>query len=205
MIEPIELVDKNDPEKVIAYACGKCGIVCRGRNEAVAHCEPRRCDCGAETISRTYRVCLVCLKKGQRSRLDNLVNAATPICAKDYDGPVHWEQEDRYFENAAVACEYLWDDDRRGGILWPCSLKNLTLNAVDIITGAIENQEHHEEADAGADAEAELEEFIQAWNETHGKCVESWFPRYDEIVVIPQEWWDSHDARAKESMEARNA
>ncbi len=193
MIDPIELVDKKDPEKVIAHACGKCGTVCRNGKDAVEHCEPRLCKCGA-VLDRTQAICSACWEKKRKADLQAKIDAAKPISATDYDGPVHWEQGDRYFSDVGEAFEHLADDGVRDAILWPCDKLYLALNACDIIRDALETQEHHDEAEASEKAEKALQDFLDGWNDTFGEEVESWFPRCDEIVEIPQAWWDRHDA-----------
>ena len=191
----IELVDKANPDKVIAWACGKCGIVCHDEQLALQHCGPVICECGNE-CDKPYYVCKDCRNKKQAEKERAAREAAKVVSAIDYHGPVHWDQKDEYYEDACMAFEAIADDfdvaddevDRNAQTLWACHLQKLSFCAEDVISGALESGEHHEEAYEMISAKATkiLQKFLDGWIKEHASCAESWFPNTKKRIEIPQ-------------------
>ena len=199
-MDPIELVNKADPDETVAWACGECGAVMNHRDLAVAHCALRLCKCGAE-CDRGCTVCRACIAKCAQGKLEAQVEAAEKIPANEYEGPVYWDQKDEYYLDAETAFEAVSDDvvcDQEGrdaAVLWACSKVHLLLDHVTIIKNALEAGEHYEGAyeSVPKDAYEMLKVFLEEWNRQWGQKVESWFPDTKRQIIIPQEWWDEYD------------
>lgn len=200
MSDPIELVNKADPSDTVAWACGKCGTVVGHRDQALAHCAPKLCECGSE-CDRFYTACRGCMDKRARERLQAKVAKATEVSPADYDGPVYWEQYDEYYPDPetafeAVADEVICDTEaRQETVLWACTKAHLVLDHEDVISAALEAGEHHEGAyeSLPKDAYEMLRVFLDEWNNRWGSAVESWFPDTTRRVMIPAEWWAEYD------------
>lgn len=201
----IELVDKANPEKVLAWACGKCGIVCPDERHAKGHCLPNICECGNECI-RHYTTCPDCIKRKQDERDRKLREAAEVVSAENYDGPVYHEQQDVYYPDAgeafeAIADEVGFDDGERKALtLWTCDKVHLTLDANDVIQQALESQEHHEEASdlISNRGLGVLQGILDSWISEHGSWIETWVPSEKKRVEFPQKYWDEYDKEYKD-------
>lgn len=132
----IPLVNKDNPNEIVAYACGVCGVVfvlprkstdemlaCVKRN-AERHCPKETfCDCGVrihpdEPHSVYKTACKECRAKRYKEKLAErrakhrrtAIAVGNTVTPKDYSGPVYWEEEDKFFSNFDEACEAIYDD-----------------------------------------------------------------------------------------------
>lgn len=203
---PIELVNKATPDKVIAWACGECGIVCPSEQVAKGHCAANVCDCG-NFCAKHYTACPSCIKDNRAKKDLKKREAAEVVSADDYDGPVYWDQADEYFPDAAEAFDAVSDrvdfdaEEREAQTLWTCRKAFLTMDANDIISGELESQEHHDEAYNAISQKGVnvLQKLLDGWIEEHAGCVETWFPVEKKRIVFPQKWWTDHDEPYKDT------
>jgi len=157
-----QAVDPDD--KIVAYACGACGIVHKDEKTAAACCAPSRCNtCGAEA-KRYYIECDACSNKRAVAREQARFEKATKISEKDHSGPVVCED----FSNGDMG-DYCWSDvatlvehvdeaqaeydeseEKKGerpempGYVYACEEVPFSLNASHIIEAELEN--HYEDA-----------------------------------------------------------
>lgn len=188
----IELVDKAHPEKVVAWACGKCRVVCPDERLAREHCQPNICECGA-SCKKYHTACDKCIEEKRARKALQEREAAEVVSADTYDGPVFWQEEDRYYPNAeeafeAVADDVFHDEACKAQTLWTCDILKFRLDAGDIIDQELTRGEHHEDAAAmisGA-ATTVLQKLLDDWVEEHANDVESWFPSEKIRIEFPE-------------------
>ena len=135
MPEPILLVDKNYPEKVLAYACPKCGMVvdrtydnpdddARYRKTAARHCAPHctKCDVLLDKTPTTGnypgygQLCTACDKQKGIDRDQKQFDKAEHLTEqqwrerKDLGEVVYCENYDKYFEEGIEEMREWWLD-----------------------------------------------------------------------------------------------
>lgn len=101
---PLQLYVKVGDEfkQQVHHACGECRHIYSTYESALACCKKTYCEtCGNET----YQYWPVCHNCRDLKRL-NLAEEIT-----EHDGPVLWEEADRYFESMDDAVEYFLDDE----------------------------------------------------------------------------------------------
>lgn len=188
---PIELVRKGDEtQKTLAYACGTCGWVL-AKDLAASCCATHWCDCGNE-IKKPYTACTECRKAAQSARTEARKAKATKVKAVDYDGPVYWDDADRYYADVDEAAEDILEYVALDGIdanaqtVYACSSMHLVLDADDILYRALEDSEHHEDAydQISSSGVAELRDFLTKWNATYGVGVTSWWVDEKKLIVL---------------------
>ena len=133
--EPIELVDKNDPTRVIAYACPKCGVVVdktydshtdveRYRKLAARHCAPHctKCDVLLDWVSKTGnypgygQLCVACAKQHDididRAQYDKAEHLTEQEWSNDpkLSSVIYCENYDRYFNEGLEEFREWWLD-----------------------------------------------------------------------------------------------
>lgn len=206
MKEPIRFIREDGESDEVLFCCGECGSFC-GMDEIVAryHCGERPCDICGQLCQAPYRNCEKCRAEIRIAQREEQIAKAEKVSVNDYDGPVFWDQEDKYYPDIGEAWEAITDDidsvvEAKLQTLWACDAFHLTLSPSDILDQAFESQEHHEDARDWLSEKAyeELKHFCDAWNDAHGAEVETWFPN-DKIVVIPQEWLDKFEKEVTES------
>ena len=183
--EPIKLVKLGDPEKkVVAYACGVCGIVLPKRL-AKTHCAKKFCECGAEIKSKTsWTACDACRNRLDRERLEAKKAKAEKILSLDYEGMVYCEEKSEFYDNIDYAVDDCEEGEEDKYTFWACTSFPLTLpSAEDIINSALEAQEHHEDACNQINGEKELQKFLGGWNEDFGKSVTTYMADESKLIV----------------------
>ena len=206
--EPIALVVQGK-DVLSAFACGKCHVVASSprqfggteeeiveaaRKAARTHCGPWFCTCGVEC--RQYRTtCDACWKiaadKRDAEREAAHVAKAKRVHFKEYDGQMLFdERRDRYLDPDEVADMAL--DDDLPEHMWGCTVTGLKLDAGDIIDGALESGEHHEDAAdwLAQDAAKALQTALDRWVKKYAKGVRTFFPDYSVMVTFEEEATD---------------
>lgn len=207
MKKPIRFIREDGGDEVL-FCCGECGTFC-GKEEDYAkyHCGGRPCDDCGGPCKQHYTKCEECQRKNRAEKDAERVAKAEKISANEYDGPVFWDENDRYYHDIGEAWEAIKDDfdnveDVKAQTLWTCDKLYLTLRPSDILDNALESQEHHDDARDWVSEKAyeELTRFCEAWNDAHGTSVESWFPN-SKLVVIPEDWLNEFTTELKEESE----
>lgn len=185
MSEPIVLVKLSAPTEIVAYACGKCGVVAgsvmrdgdAAMDMAVACCAPRVCPCGAP-LERSWGKCDACMKKESADRLQKRFDVAEKMTIKEWseegfpeyvidphgragnDGfcPDLEELRDYYLNLASEAPSV-----ERPTWAWATTeMRGIRPSADDVIEGVA--QEMHEDAYENFDAD-DLQKRLNEWFE----------------------------------------
>lgn len=186
-IEPLQLIVKGSSGeitgKTVAWACGKCRIVCLDEIGAREHCVPLLCsECGAEREFQWRTSCEACHAKYasalQRTKLDE----ATEIEGV-YDDYVY---SDLYSEYYSDTCIYLDDmanmDAEPEEFLYACTSFGVALNSEWILEQALE--EHHEDAHENIIDGTGLQKLLNEW--CAKQTVETWMVDYKRKVRVPK-------------------
>lgn len=182
---PIPLCRQGSDE-VIAYACGKCGVVTssvltHGDEEALRlakdHCGPWWCPkCGEE---KTRFNCWSCINAARQERDKQLLEEAEDVTTS-YSGPVSDDNDHFWSSPDEAAC-----DINLPAWLYACTVSRLSLDASYILESALE--EHHEDAWEQLLGEDELQKLLDAWCEK--QTMETWLTDYSRKVhVVPTGW-----------------
>jgi hypothetical protein len=113
--EPLPLFTQR-PEGIReekAFACGECGSVYSTKESAIYCCKQSVCeDCGND-CNKAWIKCSDCSDK---IRLEKAIEI------KDFDGPVYYEEADRYFSSYEEALDWFHDEpeDECPEYLFPC-------------------------------------------------------------------------------------
>lgn len=193
--EPLALIVKGrEPEEVVAWACGACGIVARTEAEAGTCC-PKRCGCGVELAKHRYE-CDACrdkrfaaarAKEAEKERA--AYEKATKIPYADYDGDYLYCEGygsgsggDGYFGDLDDLLDTIDGEQEPPEYAWACSPTKISFDAHDLIESAC--QESYEDAagDVGEGAAKELQALLDAWAEKHGPT--SYQPDYSRAVDL---------------------
>ena len=135
MPEPILLVDKNYPEKVLAYACPKCGMVVdktydshaddeRYRKVAARHCEFHCSKCDVLIIKegegKNYpgygTLCEPCVEKVEQERDQRRFDSAQHLTEEEWGNDstvsmvVYLDGHDKYFPEGIEELREWWFD-----------------------------------------------------------------------------------------------
>jgi len=184
--EPIKLVKLGDPEKkVVAYACGVCGLIL-SKKLAETHCAKKFCECGNEIKSKTsWTACDACRDRLDKERLEAKKAKAEKILSLDYEGMVYCEEKSKFYDSIDYAVDDCEEGEEDNYTFWACTSFPLTLpSAEDIVSSALEAQEHHEDACNQATGEKELQEFLDGWNEDFGKSVTTYMADESKLIVF---------------------
>lgn len=192
---PMALVLKDDPEKVVAWACGVCERVApqprwSSAEEAARIC----CLCpGCKSVAivsderRIRRVfCRTCDERNSARRQIDAARAdrerwerAEKVSADEYEGLLFSEELDRFFSDAGEAQGWLeYEGVKRPWRLYACKAMTGRLDLHAALENAAEElQEDHWWVD-----QAELEAFVAAWNKK--QTCETWYPDYGRAVLL---------------------
>lgn len=209
-IKPIhELVCKDHPDRVVAYACGACGIIYQLQEDAVrCHGVVLCSECGVSHPSsdRTHRIyswtCDACRNKAYNARRRVVREKAEQVSWEDYDGPVWWEEYDKYEDNMSAMLDevvYIYDDGdesieqsfvewAKEQTFWCCDSFNLSVPQADsIIEGLLED--HHEDAELDQCAYNDLQAALDGWYKVYRNKVETWEPNEGKRLVVSDGVW----------------
>lgn len=187
----LELVLKDDPEKVVAVACGKCRIVRLNQTEAERCCRPYKCDmCSVEIEERGWMRCKSCREKVQAKQDQERFDKAKKIQLKDYDfeyvcidgNEVTSSVEDILDRNEGLDP----DDDDYIRWAWACHPQSWPhFDAHDIIYNHCEDL--FEDASDDLDAPS-LQKALDEWLAAQGQC--TWHISDESRVVIFAPGWN---------------
>lgn len=165
----IELCAKGT-DRVIAYACGTCGIVATDREAATICHGPNPCtSCGRHVDAHYRTLCSDCRMAGWADdasrRVQDAIENATLVALADYGH--EWvctdvDGNERHYLPVSDAVEQ--------GIAWAWAVTPLgwpTLDADEIVADAL--TDHPEDAIYSVDT-ASLQEAIDAWWVAQGPC-----------------------------------
>lgn len=161
---PIECVQKGgDPEKTVVWACGTCKLAKESKESALECCAPYVCDqCGREIKS----YCEDCSKKKQWAREKATYDKAKKVMLSEYAGD--WlccDHCDEYFPDVDSLLDAHDDEEEPPTWAWGTYEMKFTLDAEDIISQQLEQQEHYEDAfdNFANGAIKELQDFMDTW------------------------------------------
>lgn len=161
---PIECVQKGgDPEKTVVWACGTCKAAAMDEESARYCCSPYICEkCGKEYKS----YCEDCSKKEQFARAHAQYDKAKKVMLSEYAGDwIFCDHCDEYFSDVDSLLDSHDDDAEPPVWVWGTTEQPFTLDADDIISQQLEQQEFYEDAfdNISVDALKELQGLLDAW------------------------------------------
>lgn len=187
-MKAIELT-KRGTDDVIAHACGECKYVATSSEAAERCCAPRKCDkCGA-AVGSSY--CKACTDARLASEEVASFEKATKIRNSEYTGPLYTDEVlggdwgGNYFSDEGALRETC---ERREtpmpAYAWACEPQRVSLDGLEILERALEEQEAHEDAIDGVSKAAlkELSDFLDGWCERN--TIESWHADHSRAVVF---------------------
>lgn len=194
--QPIALV-KQGTDKVIAYACGKCGQVVgsvkdsgdvNAHERAVEHCGPWTCKtCGKEHDRPHQYLCHQCFTEAswKRDAAREMERLLVANKVHEWDGPVYCEAlsnwNEGFFENPAMLIEVCNDEGRDvPAYVWTCTSVS---PSVDFDSCREQALDDHWEGAYLVD-EMELHAFLEQWNQK--QTSETWYPNYKRALVLSQ-------------------
>jgi hypothetical protein len=201
--EPLALIVKGRvPDQVVAWACGRCGIV--HQHEANARvclsCSCGRCGKPREK-DQHESICGECHAKmfaeadereaaKERSRYEK----AAKVAWSAYGGECFYSPEadgggggEGFFWDQGEFLDYFAEKgEEPPAYAWACNPTRLTLTAGDIIANALENGDFHEEAgeDIPRGAAEEMQAFLDEWTAEHSPV--SYFPDYSRAIDMTE-------------------
>lgn len=198
--EPLALLVKGrQPEEIVAWACGECGIVARSEASARRCCD-RRCDCGAPT-PRPYTSCDACRKKewderaAEEARKEQArLEKAAKVKWDDYDGKcIYVPQADGggggegYFFDLGEFFDHFLDEPgvEVPTLVFACVPVKMSFNADDLISNACEEMYEDASGDVGQGARQSLQKALDVWCERHSPT--SYTPNYALAVDLTAE------------------
>lgn len=192
VLPALELVFRGKTQ-TMAYACPKCGTLFvppkdgsgDKMQEAIDHCR-KHCVCGKPLRGLGWTRCDACRAKLDHEREQARFAAATKVTLEDYTGEmVYWDEEYYTVEDLLDHCE---DNEKEVPLyVWACKPKDFTLDAVEVVSNALEYQQHHEDAGDRIDAKAykTLQDFLGVWAKEQG--IVSYFQDMSCAVVLRAE------------------
>ena len=181
------IVDGREPRTVVAYACGKCGVVRKTEAEASRCCEPRVCACGTGIAETYFTACSKCRASQEATRAEAKHAKAKKIRLADYE--LEWVYcdccEEYYSDSSELFDRHHDDGTDLPSWAWACEKKILSLNASDILVNALED--FHEEAydNIEAGAIAKLQVAMDAFCDEQE--VTSYYGSDDTAVLLDEE------------------
>jgi len=155
-VETIVLVQRDKPDSLENYACGKCHVFYAGeRAEADACCAPRACACGAVIEERYYSACAACRAITESTREAEEFAKATKVTYAEYDEEVvFWDGHgsgdmggDGFWSSLETVLEHCDQEElARPMFVWGVSRTYLSLDARSILESNLESQEFYEDA-----------------------------------------------------------
>ena len=203
MQEPYEVVLRKVPDKPIAFACGKCGILftaavfgggdgglIAAEQLAKEHCEPKLCTCGKE-CKKHYTICQECSDRKQVEKEAAAFEKAKKVSIEEYEGQaVYWEDGppgsscgDGYYSGIDELLDLCEDEGfDLPKYVWATTPVDLHIRAASILENAL--SEHYEDAydDLGDKAETELQKLLDEW--CAKQKIRSWEKDYGVAVLI---------------------
>jgi hypothetical protein len=193
-ILPIVMVNREHPEKVLAYACGKCGSmfplnphITDPENKALRCCVSV-CACGEAATSRYNQRCKSCDAVFEEEKEAKKFEKATKVPSSEYIGLVYWQGHsgscgDGYFADVDEVLDYCEQEDIAvPKYVWACESEQFRIQ-IDVDT-ELENQEAFE--DAGSQiSESErkrLDDFLEEWSKMQN--VVFWHEDGSRAVVL---------------------
>ena len=203
MSEPHEVCIKGS-DKTIGYACPKCHRFCSpliyackwedGLKAALDHavrcCADRMCnECdvnmGPPVQGKTlWLLCQPCRSKKDSEKESKLYREADKLKLAEYgEGMLYYMDE--YYDEEVITDRYSFDDPPK--YAWACTTRTLSFDATDLVSNALENGEHHDDAfDEISDKDMKrLQRFLDAW--CNHVDVKSWFPNFNLAILLPAE------------------
>lgn len=170
---------KTNPKEVTCYQCQECKVIYADQKTADKCCSPRYCeDCGVEV--KKYRIC--CEPCGQKRQFEKAEKL------EHWDGWVYSEhvtgEKDGYFTSIEELTEYCYDTETPiPPWAFICKQQRHELD----VEGAIERmiEDAYEGAGDHLVDEAELYEFIEAWNAKQN--ISTYYPDCKKVVLINAE------------------
>lgn len=147
-----ELVIKGTDE-IVAYACGRCGLVHKDAERAEQCCPNYVCRYCGEVAPRFRLACETCGELAMVARAKRVPwseYAEAMVCIDGYDRYISTEDIEEAIEEGDIVLPFVWG----------CTYTPLRLDIENAMVSDLE--EHHEDAafdDAGA-----LERFVEEWN-----------------------------------------
>ncbi len=175
---PIECVQKGgDPEKTVVWACGTCKLAKESKQDALECCSPLVCEkCGKEYKS----YCEDCTKKEQFAREQAVYDKAKKVMLSEYAG--EWlccDHCDEYYPDVDSLLDAHDDGDGEELPTWAWGTYEVkfTLDAEEIITQQLEQQEFYEEAieTFANGAIVELQRLLDTWLATWTQDTKAYF------------------------------
>jgi hypothetical protein len=165
-LPPIELVQKGgDPDKTIVWACGGCKIARASKQEALECCAPWACEtCGKDI--KAYSYCDECTGKERAAVEKAQYDAAQKVMLSEYAGEwLYCDHCNEYYEDAYALLDAHDDAEEYPTWAFGTTAQSFTLNAEDIISQQLEQQEFYEDAFSRFKAEdiKEMQDFFDAW------------------------------------------
>jgi hypothetical protein len=177
----------NKPIEQSYWQCSRCGKNHALKETAEKCCEARTCDICGKPLQWAVNICQECIEKG---RFDK----AEKVDLKDWDGPVFTEAVDNYdgmgyFEDVGEFVEFCKESYSDAEIedlpayVWACE----TVKHKLCIDNALESMldEAHEDAYEQLNDVKQLEDYVAQWNAK--QTVESWYPDYKKVVLLPEQ------------------
>jgi len=197
--KPLALVTE-DEQRLVAYACGKCGTVfpvwkdgdrLQAVEFAAACCAPVPClgGCGMLLSPKGLRRCAPCREQYDAERERAAYEKAAKLTPAQYgDGMVYRKGygDDGY----APDLDSLLGQAEHAGIprpayVWACKPRPFKLDAQDIVDAGL--QDHHDDAAEGISDRAmeRLQEFLDLWCKEQD--ITTWDPDYSRVILVPAE------------------
>lgn len=195
----LELVVRANPDKVLLWACGTCTRVCLDEDAARTCCAYQTC---GVAVGSGYE-CRTCADKRMNEPrashdavMERCLAEATQVPEAEYGGEwVSWDDRGPgrgYFASLDELREYcLRDGVEPPERVWACMEIGLEFDAKTIIDEALNQDGHHEGAgdSIDRDAEAALQQALDAWCAEYAGGVVLYFPDYTRAVVLDPAAW----------------
>ncbi|KKN79968.1 hypothetical protein LCGC14_0334760 [marine sediment metagenome] len=197
--EPVPL--NSEDGKLHVWACGACAAAYGGKlaeKTALECCAEMLCDCGKPVDGKHCTSCYACRVKTQDAKEQALFDKAEKIPWREYDGEMVYSDRQEFYpdvDSMVDAEDDPPDDPPRWA--WACTSLKLKFNAMDLVNGQLEADDHHEESRSyiGDNDVAELQKLLDAWCEK--QTVETFFPDYSRVVtcddIVDERLADQHD------------
>lgn len=179
----IELVQKDNVEKVLAWYCSECRIVKRTQVEAEDCCTPYRCrDCGVEA-PRYHFACEGCRKKKDQAREQAEFDKAKKVTQAEYAG--EWVYDDRrsnYHSSVEEALDYYDDDPDPPEWFYGTEAEEFGIDADRVLEDALQDSYDGAYDCIPPSAIKELQDFLDKWSKDYGPT--SYSVDYSTVVLV---------------------
>lgn len=199
MAEPYEVCIKGS-DKIIGYACPKCRLFCSptiyfckwndalkaARDQAIKCCGPRLCTkCGKDMGEKRkvhWLACEDCRRKTDAEREKRRFEEAEKIPWEKYEHGFLYYADKFYDDMDSLLDSY--DEGEEPEYVWACYPVDFTMDAQDIVSSEIENQEHHEDAFSEVSDKMleRLQKYLDLWCKKVG--VRTWMPDFKKAVLL---------------------